>query len=168
MPGSFVNSPITTIGRQTLSDCGYSQHLFLSRYNSLTSPLCLFLQVLLDLAKERLSTVTKDENRYKAILEGLAAQCLCQLNEPKLKLRCRKADEQLVKVSCDNHSRVIRFKQLFALHFLVLKLWTSHFRHQHSPSAVSLGCSYTSLLFSLIVTGQISHYHKFCLTLEWK
>ena len=55
-------------------------------------------QVLLDLAKERLASVTKDHGRYKSILEGLAAQCLCQLNEAKLVLRCRKADENLVKV----------------------------------------------------------------------
>lgn len=68
------------------------------------------INVLLDLAKERLSTVTKDENRYKAILEGLAAQCLCQLNEPKLKLRCRKADEQLVKETLPGS--ISKFKKL--------------------------------------------------------
>ena len=55
-------------------------------------------QVLLDLAKERLASVTKDHGRYKSILEGLAAQCMCQLNEAKLVLRCRKSDENLVKV----------------------------------------------------------------------
>ena len=58
----------------------------------------LTYQVLLDLAKERLASVTKDHGRYKSILEGLTAQCLCQLNEAKLVLRCRKADENLVKV----------------------------------------------------------------------
>ncbi|XP_067950820.1 V-type proton ATPase subunit E-like [Watersipora subatra] len=55
------------------------------------------ISVLLDLAKERLASVTKDQARYKAILEGLTAQCFCQINESKVIIRCRKADEHLVK-----------------------------------------------------------------------
>lgn len=55
------------------------------------------ISVLLDLAKERLAVVTQDQGRYKSILEGLTAQCLCQLHEPQLLIRCRKADEHLIK-----------------------------------------------------------------------
>ncbi|KAF6031939.1 hypothetical protein EB796_009759 [Bugula neritina] len=56
------------------------------------------VSVLLDLAKERLASITKDQSRYKSILEGLIAQCLCQLNEKSLMLKCRKVDEGLVMV----------------------------------------------------------------------
>lgn len=54
-----------------------------------------------------MASVTGDKARYKSILEGLTAQCLCQLNEAQLLVRCRKVDESIMKVKILSISRVI-------------------------------------------------------------
>jgi len=48
-------------------------------------------------AKVMLAGITRDKAKYQAILQQLLVQGLCQLLEPALLLRCRKADQALVE-----------------------------------------------------------------------
>uniref|UniRef100_A0A3B5JYF1 ATPase H+ transporting V1 subunit E1b n=1 Tax=Takifugu rubripes TaxID=31033 RepID=A0A3B5JYF1_TAKRU len=54
---------------------------------------------LLNEARQRLVSVVKDPARYSALMEGLLLQGFYQLLEPKVTVRCRKQDVQLVQVS---------------------------------------------------------------------
>lgn len=51
----------------------------------------------LDEARRRLGVVTKNPAEYKKVLEKLIMQALYQIMEPKVTLRCRKADVELVQ-----------------------------------------------------------------------
>eukprot|EP00088_Acartia_fossae_P011558 TRINITY_DN15874_c0_g1_i1.p1 TRINITY_DN15874_c0_g1~~TRINITY_DN15874_c0_g1_i1.p1 ORF type:complete len:227 (-),score=93.72 TRINITY_DN15874_c0_g1_i1:304-984(-) len=48
-------------------------------------------------AKGKLATITKDQQKYTAILQSLLTQGLCQLLEPQVFVRCRQIDQQLVE-----------------------------------------------------------------------
>uniref|UniRef100_A0A674NZH4 ATPase H+ transporting V1 subunit E1b n=1 Tax=Takifugu rubripes TaxID=31033 RepID=A0A674NZH4_TAKRU len=54
---------------------------------------------LLNEARQRLVSVVKDPARYSALMEGLLLQGFYQLLEPKVTVRCRKQDVQLVQAS---------------------------------------------------------------------
>jgi len=51
----------------------------------------------LDNAKKQLVTISKDQNRYPQLLEGLIGQGLCQLLESNVAIRCRQVDLQMVQ-----------------------------------------------------------------------
>lgn len=51
----------------------------------------------MDEAKVMLSGITKDKAKYKAILQQLLTQGLCQLLEPALLLRCRQVDQPILE-----------------------------------------------------------------------
>ncbi|ESO93777.1 hypothetical protein LOTGIDRAFT_209321 [Lottia gigantea] len=51
----------------------------------------------LEEARRRLGQVTKDQNKYRGILEGLIAQGLFQLMEQNVVVRCREQDVDLVR-----------------------------------------------------------------------
>ncbi|XP_061195186.1 V-type proton ATPase subunit E-like [Saccostrea echinata] len=57
------------------------------------------LKDLMEDARQRLSQITTDRNKYKKLLEGLIAQGLFQLIEASVVLRCRQSDVDLVKES---------------------------------------------------------------------
>nr|ACQ58194.1 Vacuolar proton pump subunit E 1 [Anoplopoma fimbria] len=50
-------------------------------------------------ARQRLGHVAKDPARYPALMDGLILQGLYQLLEPKVTIRCRKQDIQVVQAS---------------------------------------------------------------------
>merc|ERR1711963_914202 len=52
--------------------------------------------VLLD-GKRQLGNITRDQQKYSKILEGLIGQGVCQLLEPKVTIRCRQADQGIVQ-----------------------------------------------------------------------
>jgi len=54
---------------------------------------------LLNEARQRLANVAKDPARYAALMDGLLLQGFYQLLEPKVTIRCRKQDVQLVQTS---------------------------------------------------------------------
>lgn len=54
---------------------------------------------MLNEARQRLANVAKDPSRYTTLLDGLILQGFYQLLEPKLTVRCRKQDIQLVQAS---------------------------------------------------------------------
>lgn len=54
---------------------------------------------LLNEAQQRLANIAKDPNQYKSLLEGLVLQGFYQLLEPKVIIRCRKADVALVQAA---------------------------------------------------------------------
>jgi len=47
--------------------------------------------------KRQLGNTTRDQQKYSKILEGLIAQGVCQLLEPKITVRCRQADQGMVQ-----------------------------------------------------------------------
>uniref|UniRef100_A0A8C4ZHI8 Uncharacterized protein n=1 Tax=Gadus morhua TaxID=8049 RepID=A0A8C4ZHI8_GADMO len=51
---------------------------------------------MLNEARERLATIAKDPARYPALMDGLLLQGFFQLLEPKVTIRCRKQDVQMV------------------------------------------------------------------------
>jgi len=55
------------------------------------------VHALLDEATKRLGMVTKDQNKYAKLLDGLIMQGLFQLLEKNVTIRCRKEDEDLVQ-----------------------------------------------------------------------
>jgi len=55
------------------------------------------IQKILEEARLKLGEVAKDKTKYKKVLSGLLTQCLFQLLEPTAKIRCRRADLELVK-----------------------------------------------------------------------
>ncbi|VFV23822.1 v-type proton atpase subunit e 1 [Lynx pardinus] len=60
----------------------------------------LFIDLLLNEAKQRLSKVVKDTTRYKVLLDGFVLQGLCQLLEPRMMIvHCRKQDFPLVRAA---------------------------------------------------------------------
>uniref|UniRef100_A0A7N8XYR0 ATPase H+ transporting V1 subunit E1b n=1 Tax=Mastacembelus armatus TaxID=205130 RepID=A0A7N8XYR0_9TELE len=54
---------------------------------------------LLNEARQRLANLAKDPAKYSGLLDGLVLQGFYQLLEPKVTVRCRKQDVQLVQVS---------------------------------------------------------------------
>jgi len=48
-------------------------------------------------SKRQLANTTQDEKKYAKLLEGLVAQGVCQLLEPKIQVRCRQADQAIVQ-----------------------------------------------------------------------
>ncbi|KAJ3597186.1 hypothetical protein NHX12_003586 [Muraenolepis orangiensis] len=52
-------------------------------------------------ARERLSTIAKDPARYSLLLEGLILQGFYQLLEPKVTVRCRPQDVEIVQAAID-------------------------------------------------------------------
>merc|ERR1719266_1574361 len=48
-------------------------------------------------SKSKLGDITKDQQKYSQLLEGLIAQGVCQLLEPKISVRCRQVDKALVQ-----------------------------------------------------------------------
>ena len=48
-------------------------------------------------SKHQLAQTTQDKQKYGKLLEGLIAQGVCQLLEPKIQVRCRQVDQQLVQ-----------------------------------------------------------------------
>uniref|UniRef100_A0A7E4ZVB8 V-type proton ATPase subunit E n=1 Tax=Panagrellus redivivus TaxID=6233 RepID=A0A7E4ZVB8_PANRE len=54
------------------------------------------LQEVLNEAREDLNIISSDKNRYPHILKGLILQGVLQMLEPKLILRCRKEDVELI------------------------------------------------------------------------
>jgi len=53
----------------------------------------------MDDAKTQLVKITKDQNRYGQILQGLVAQGVCQLLEGQITVRCRQADKAQVEAA---------------------------------------------------------------------
>lgn len=54
---------------------------------------------MLNEARQRLANVAKDPARYSGLMDGLMLQGFYQLLEPKVTIRCRKQDVQLVQAS---------------------------------------------------------------------
>ncbi|KAK3098925.1 hypothetical protein FSP39_024309 [Pinctada imbricata] len=55
------------------------------------------LKRLMEEARDRLSTVTKETNKYKKVVEGLISQGLFQLLEPEVTIRCKSHEKSLVE-----------------------------------------------------------------------
>jgi V-type H+-transporting ATPase subunit E len=66
------------------------------------------IKTILDEAKMKIGEVTKDVPRYQQLLKEMITQCLYQLLEQEVVIRCRKQDLNLVKAVCD--SAVASFK----------------------------------------------------------
>ncbi|XP_067090494.1 V-type proton ATPase subunit E 1a [Osmerus mordax] len=56
---------------------------------------------LLSEARQRLSEIAKDPERYSVLLEGLIMQGFYQLLEPKVTIRCRQQDVSMVQAAVD-------------------------------------------------------------------
>ncbi|XP_034032946.1 V-type proton ATPase subunit E 1a [Thalassophryne amazonica] len=56
---------------------------------------------LLNEARERLAEIAKDPDRYPALLEGLVLQGFYRLLEPKVTIRCRQQDVEMVQAAVD-------------------------------------------------------------------
>uniref|UniRef100_A0A3P9M5G2 ATPase H+ transporting V1 subunit E1b n=2 Tax=Oryzias TaxID=8089 RepID=A0A3P9M5G2_ORYLA len=54
---------------------------------------------MLNEARQRLTNIAKDPSRYAGLMDGLLLQGFYQLLEPKVTIRCRKQDVQLVQAS---------------------------------------------------------------------
>merc|ERR1712228_5809 len=48
-------------------------------------------------SKSKLGDITKDQQKYSQLLQGLIAQGVCQLLEPKISVRCRQQDQSIVQ-----------------------------------------------------------------------
>ncbi|TPP55020.1 Vacuolar proton pump subunit E [Fasciola gigantica] len=55
------------------------------------------IEMLLDEAKQRLSELSRDRQRYESCLRGLITQGLLQLLEPEIVIKCRASDQELVR-----------------------------------------------------------------------
>merc|ERR1711936_514683 len=51
----------------------------------------------LDDGKQQLANITRDKQKYSQLLQGLIVQGVCQLLEPKIFIRCREQDQELVQ-----------------------------------------------------------------------
>ncbi|XP_017274468.1 V-type proton ATPase subunit E 1a [Kryptolebias marmoratus] len=58
---------------------------------------------LLNEARQRLSEIAKDPSRYSKLLEGLVLQGFYQLLEPKVTIRCRQQDVEMVQAAVDKN-----------------------------------------------------------------
>jgi len=67
------------------------------------------ITALLDEGQSRLSDLSRDNNQYKKMLEGLIAQGLYQLLEDTVLVRCRQKDEKLVTEVLD--AAISQYKQ---------------------------------------------------------
>ncbi|XP_061617664.1 V-type proton ATPase subunit E 1 [Phyllopteryx taeniolatus] len=63
---------------------------------------------MLNEARQRLANVARDPARYAALIDGLILQGLYQLLEPKVTVRCRKQDVQLVQASIQRNLTVYK------------------------------------------------------------
>nr|XP_061809319.1 V-type proton ATPase subunit E 1-like isoform X2 [Nerophis lumbriciformis] len=63
---------------------------------------------MLNEARQRLANVARDPQRYSALIDGLILQGLYQLLEPKVTIRCRKQDFQLVQASIQRNIPVYK------------------------------------------------------------
>uniref|UniRef100_A0A3Q2Q703 ATPase H+ transporting V1 subunit E1b n=1 Tax=Fundulus heteroclitus TaxID=8078 RepID=A0A3Q2Q703_FUNHE len=54
---------------------------------------------MLNEARQRLANIAKDPARYSSLMDGLLLQGFYQLLEPKVTIRCRKQDVQMVQAS---------------------------------------------------------------------
>lgn len=63
---------------------------------------------MLNEARQRLANVARDQSRYPALMDGLLLQGLYQLLEPKVTIRCRKQDLQLVQASIQRNIPVYK------------------------------------------------------------
>ncbi|XP_054475940.1 V-type proton ATPase subunit E 1a [Anoplopoma fimbria] len=58
---------------------------------------------LLNEARQRLAEIAKDPARYSALLEGLVLQGFYQLLEPKVTIRCRQQDVEMVQAAVNKN-----------------------------------------------------------------
>ncbi|XP_013889925.1 V-type proton ATPase subunit E 1a [Austrofundulus limnaeus] len=58
---------------------------------------------LLNEARQRLSEISKDPDRYSKLLEGLVLQGFYQLLEPKVTVRCRQQDVEMVQAAVNKN-----------------------------------------------------------------
>uniref|UniRef100_A0A3B3Y438 ATPase H+ transporting V1 subunit E1b n=1 Tax=Poecilia mexicana TaxID=48701 RepID=A0A3B3Y438_9TELE len=63
---------------------------------------------MLNEARQRLANIAKDPARYPALLDGLILQGFYQLLEPKVTIRCRKQDVQLVQASIQKNISIYK------------------------------------------------------------
>lgn len=68
------------------------------------------IKELLEIALERLKEITKDPEKYSTLLEGLVLQGLYRLLEPKVLIRCRQEDLELVKAAVDKSIPIYKEK----------------------------------------------------------
>lgn len=61
------------------------------------------IEELLTEARQRLAEIAKDTDRYSNLLEGLVLQGFYQLLEPKVTIRCRKQDVEMVQAAVDKN-----------------------------------------------------------------
>ncbi|XP_042351801.1 V-type proton ATPase subunit E 1a [Plectropomus leopardus] len=60
------------------------------------------IQDLLNEARQRLAEIAKDPDNYSVLLQGLVLQGLFQLLEPKVTIRCRQQDVEMVQAAVNN------------------------------------------------------------------
>ncbi|KAJ8245379.1 hypothetical protein GJAV_G00270120 [Gymnothorax javanicus] len=63
---------------------------------------------LLNEARQRLASIAEDHDRYQTLLDGLVLQGLYQLLEPKVTIRCRQQDVELVQVAVQRNIPIYR------------------------------------------------------------
>uniref|UniRef100_A0A1A7XC84 ATPase, H+ transporting, lysosomal, V1 subunit E isoform 1b n=1 Tax=Iconisemion striatum TaxID=60296 RepID=A0A1A7XC84_9TELE len=63
---------------------------------------------MLNEARQRLANVAKDPAKYSALMDGLILQGFYQLLEPKVTIRCRKQDTQLVQQSIQRNISIYK------------------------------------------------------------
>ncbi|CAG5927457.1 unnamed protein product [Menidia menidia] len=63
---------------------------------------------MLNEARQRLANVAKDPAKYPALMDGLVLQGFYQLLEPKVTIRCRKQDVQMVQASIQRNAAIYK------------------------------------------------------------
>ncbi|XP_028814011.1 V-type proton ATPase subunit E 1a isoform X2 [Denticeps clupeoides] len=68
----------------------------------------LMNQDLMSEARQRLSNIAKDSVKYQTLLDGLLLQGFYQLLEPKVTIRCRKQDVDMVKAAVQKNIPIFK------------------------------------------------------------
>uniref|UniRef100_A0A087XZX8 ATPase H+ transporting V1 subunit E1a n=1 Tax=Poecilia formosa TaxID=48698 RepID=A0A087XZX8_POEFO len=69
---------------------------------------CVYVQDLLNEARQRIADIAKDPDRYAKLLEGLVLQGFYQLLEPKVTIRCRQQDVDMVQAAVNKNVAVYK------------------------------------------------------------
>jgi V-type H+-transporting ATPase subunit E len=68
------------------------------------------LDDLFEESRKKLSTATKDKKKYQELLKNLILEGLYPMNEPKVQVRAKKADYDLVKAAIDAAQKEFKSK----------------------------------------------------------
>ncbi|MEQ2239420.1 hypothetical protein ILYODFUR_004319 [Ilyodon furcidens] len=103
-----------------------------------------FLKDLLNEARQRIADIVKDPERYSKLLEGVVLQGFYQLLEPKVTIRCRRQDVEMVQAAVNKNILIYKEAVKSNLtvridqdHFLPSNIFCPVTTHSFKPSVLN-------------------------------